>query len=457
VQNARLGGAWDRLEGEPYRHGIEEPRAIESYFLGKTLARAAHDPLGFAHTLGSKLLWLVQAEEVRDNHSLEFFRRQSAVLAWLPGFGLLLPLALCGAWSAWRAGRMPWMVVAYVALNAATAVLLLYGMRYRLPIVPGVAVFAGEGATALWRELRGLSRARWRQAAALLALAGAGALLAQARRHPADRNFAEEWALGGNALEEGGRLEEAGEAFGRAVAADPRSAVGWDGIGRVRILQQRWPEAEQALRKAIAVDPDYRRAHYHLALVDEHQGQLDPAERQLETALEISPRYPLGWEELGAVRLARGDLAGAEAAYRKGLALEPRAGTLLGLARLAGARGRRTEGIDLARRAVALDPEAAPAWSVLAALALESGDAGLAGEAVAELRRLEGDGAAEVLLLDAATDHLEHHYPAADAKLRRLLLSSPSAPAVQLFLRNAEAMGQRPAAELWLATLRRPA
>ena len=182
VQNARVGGAWDRLEAEPYRAGALRPPEVESYFMRRTLRRAAGDPLGLARVIGSKLLWLFQAEEVRDNHSLDFFRRQSAALRWLPGFGLLLPLALCGAWLAWREGRMPWTVVAYVALLSATAVLLLYGMRYRLPIVPGVAIFAGAGALALWRALLGAAAARrWQEAAVPLALVAAGTALAHAR------------------------------------------------------------------------------------------------------------------------------------------------------------------------------------------------------------------------------------------------------------------------------------
>ncbi|HVT16451.1 MAG TPA: tetratricopeptide repeat protein [Thermoanaerobaculia bacterium] len=457
VQNARLGGSWDRLEAEPYRQGARQPREIERYFMRKLLQRTAADPLGFARTLGSKLLWLFQAEEVRDNHSFEFFRAQSAALRWLPGFGLLLPLALCGAWSAWREGRLPWVMVAYIALLSATAVLLIYGMRYRLPIVPGVAILGGGGVVALWRVLRGaVSMRRWQQAAVPLALLLAGATAAQARRYPPDRNFAEEWALTGSSYEEAGRPDEAEQAFARAREADPRSALGWDGLGRVRLVERRWDEAAAAFRRAIALDPDYRRSHYHLALVDERQGRPAEAEQELLAALAISPLYPLCLQELGALRLSRGDLAGAEQAYRGVLELEPRApGPLLGLARLAGARGRPSEGIAYARRAVALQPDDAEGWLFLGALALGSGDAGPASDAVAALRRLRGDSAAEVLLLAAGVDHLRGDYAAADEKLRRLLRSNPSPQAAELFLRNAAAMGQRPAAEAWLASLHR--
>jgi tetratricopeptide (TPR) repeat protein len=458
VQNARLGGAWDRLEAEPYRHGLLRPGEVESYFMRKALRRAAADPLGFARTLGSKLLWLFQAEEVREIHSPDFFRAQSAALRWLPGFGLLLPLAFCGGWSAWRERRVPWMVLGYIGLLSATVVFLVYGMRYRLPIVPGVAIFSGAGAVALRRALHGAATTgRWRQAAVPLALLVGGAALAHARRYPPDRNFAEEWALTGSSLEENGQLDEAEQAFAESRQADPRSALGWDGLGRVRGRQQRWDEAAAAFHEAISLDPDYRRSHYHLGLVYERQGRPEEAERELSAALAISPFYPLCEQELGAVRLSRGDLDGAEKAYQRLLQREPRtAGALLGLARVAGARGRPAEGIDYARRAVALDPDDEQGWLLLATLATGAGDAGAASEAVAALGRLRGDSAPEVLLLAAGVDHLRGDYAQADAKLRGLLFTSPSSQAVELFLRNAGAMGQRAAAETWLASLRLP-
>jgi tetratricopeptide (TPR) repeat protein len=458
VQNARLGGAWDRLEAEPYRQGLLRPSKVESYFLRKALRRAAADPLGLARALGSKLLWLFQDEEVREIHSPDFFRAQSAALRWLPGFGLLLPLAICGGWSAWRERRVPWMVVGYIGFLSATVVLLVYGMRYRLPIVPGVAIFSGAGAVAVARALRGAAAtARWRQAAVPLALLVGGALLAHARRYPPNRNFAEEWALTGSSLEENGRLDEAEQAFAKAREADPRSALGWDGLGRVRSRQERWDEAAAAFRKAVSLDSGYRRSHYHLALVYERQGRPGDAERELSAALAISPFYPPCEQELGSLRLSRGDLDGAEKTYRRLLEREPRtAGALLGLARVAGARGRPAEGVDYARRAVALDPDEEQGWFLLGTLATGAGDAGTASEAVAALGRLRGESAPEVVLIAAGVDHLRGDYAQADAKLRGLLFTSPSSQAVELFLRNAGAMGQRAAAETWLASLRLP-
>jgi tetratricopeptide (TPR) repeat protein len=458
VQNARLGGAWDRLEAEPYRLGLLRPREVESYFTRKTLRRAAADPRGLAQTLGSKLLWLFQAEEVRDNHSPDFFRQQATALQWLPGFGLLLPLALCGSWSAWRERQVPWIVVGYVGFLAATVVFLIYGMRYRLPIVPGVAIFSGAGAVALGRALHGAaSTGRWKPVAVPLALLVVGAGLAHARRYPPNRDFAEEWALTGSSLEENGHLDEAELAFAKARQADPQSALGWDGLGRLRLRQQRWDEAAAAFRKAISLDPDYRRSHYHLGLVYERQGRPGEAERELSAALAISPFYPLCEQELGTVRLSRGDLDGAEKTFRLLLAREPRAaGALLGLARVAGARGRPAEGIDHARRAIALDPDGEQGWSLLAMLATGAGDARTASEAVAALSRLRGESAPEVLLLAAGVDHLRGDYAKADAELRSLLFVRPSADAVELFLRNAGAMGQRPAAEAWLGSLGLP-
>ncbi len=96
VQNARPNGPWDRVAAAPARAGVA-PAGEEAYFTRRTLARAKDDPAGFARVVLSKLVWLTQAEEPRDNLSFAFFAAQSGILRVLPGFGLLLSLAAAAA------------------------------------------------------------------------------------------------------------------------------------------------------------------------------------------------------------------------------------------------------------------------------------------------------------------------------------------------------------------------
>ena len=69
----RLGGAWDALNAEPSRAGITDPAAQDRYYLRKTLSEIRRQPIAYLRLLAAKLVWLVQAEEIRDSHSFYFF------------------------------------------------------------------------------------------------------------------------------------------------------------------------------------------------------------------------------------------------------------------------------------------------------------------------------------------------------------------------------------------------
>ena len=116
VQNARPNGPWDRLAAEPARAGVP-PAGEEAYFTRKAVRRAASDPSGLARVVLSKLAWLTQAEEPRDNHAYAFFVSQSGILRMLPGFGILLALAAASGFV-WRNLRGKALVLLWLAAGA---------------------------------------------------------------------------------------------------------------------------------------------------------------------------------------------------------------------------------------------------------------------------------------------------------------------------------------------------
>jgi hypothetical protein len=93
--------------------------------------------------------------EIPDNTSYAFFRRHSAVLAWLPGFGPVLALAAAGcALSAWRLrsarSDLPvHAVYGLVAVGVVAALTLIHPVaRFRLYLVPLLWIYAGVGVSA---------------------------------------------------------------------------------------------------------------------------------------------------------------------------------------------------------------------------------------------------------------------------------------------------------------------
>lgn len=331
---ARLGGDWDLLVNEPQRLGIEGDAGRERYFTRKVREEIAREPLGFLAGLGRKALWLIQDDEIRESHSLYFFRGHSRVLRLLPGFGLLFPLAAWGLWLARR--RIPPEIAVHLLVFAASCVVIIMSSRYRLPLVPPLAVFAGGAAVWLLDRLR---ERRWRELAPAVAVLAAAALVPHVRDHAPSRNLAEEWSLTASSLQLLGRTEEARAAVERALAEDPSSALAWVQAGGLRATQGDRAGAEAAFSRAVQLAPEYQLARLNLGQELRRKGDLEGALRELRRSLWLAPDDPGTLAELAEIHIARGEDAEAAKMLRMLLRIDPRnAAARRALARVEGRR-----------------------------------------------------------------------------------------------------------------------
>ena len=316
--SARPGGEWERLEAE----------GDDKHFTRKTLGEIRAHPVAFVRLLLKKALLTFQNEEVRDTHSFYFFREQVPLLRWLPGFTILFAFAVTGAVAAnWR-DRNVRVVAVYTALAAATCIALVVGARYRIPLALGLALFGG--AVAVQQSRRRLAIG---VAAGVIA-----ALCTRMVAVPASHNFAEEWALTAESLLRETQLVEAEAAARRALEIDPSNPAGWSALGSTLGASGRIADSADAFRRAVTLNPDFAAAHQHLA----------------------------------ALLAQTGDLAGAAAEYRRVIAVDPKSVIALrALARLSGAMGKPAEGLEMARRAAALQTPGDDEWLIIAMLAAE--------------------------------------------------------------------------------------
>jgi tetratricopeptide (TPR) repeat protein len=351
----RLGAGWDALNAEAARAGVSDPNQQDRYYVAKTLTEIRQHPAGFAKVMAAKALWLVQAEEVRDSHSFYFFSEQSPLLRVLPRWAILFPLACVGAIGIARLRPRAATLLAYYTLAAvATTVGLVVGTRYRMPLVPAMAIAAGVGIHTI---VDGARQRRARDLAIAAAVIVVAVAISHARHDPRNTNVAEEWALTGSSLISEHDLTGATNAYRHALLLDPNSGLAWDGLGLARYDNGQLTEARQSISRALAIDPENGRAYFHLGLVDEHEGKWTDAAARYRRAAELSP-----YDAEAMQRLA----------------------TALGMTK------RPADARDAMRRVVELDPMNGEAWLDLCLLSLDLGD--VAG-ASAALQRAEELGA----------------------------------------------------------------
>jgi tetratricopeptide (TPR) repeat protein len=449
---ARLGGAWDLVHYEPQRSGVIGDAERERYFLKKAWQEIGEHPSAFLAGLAGKALWLVQDDEIRESHSLYFFREHSRVLRVLPGFGLLFPMALWGLWLAASRRSLPLPVAAYLLVMTASCVVLIVSSRYRLPLVPALAVFAGGAAVQLLNRLR---ERRFRELAPAAAVVVAAVLVSQVRDHAHSRNTAEEWALSASSLQMLGRNEEAKAAVRRALEEDPRSALAWVQEGRIHFAEGDLDRAGGAFERAVEISPDYQLARLMLGQARRRKGDEEGALRELRRSLWLVPDDPGTLAELGSLLLSRGQAKEAADHLRRLVAIDPaNTGATLALARAEVAAGRPREGVETASRAARRAPADPEAWLVLARLATEAGDVPRAREALSRARAILGPLHPAVDLGWARLESRQGEHEAADRRLRELLLRNPGIEAAEkLFLENAAGLGRRAEAEVFLASL----
>ena len=192
-----------------------------------------------------KLAWTFNAQELPNAADIGWQRSQSWLLRLpLPGFGLLLPLALMGG-LVMRRDRRALILLAPIAVALAICVAFFTNARFRLELVPALLVFAGVGTA------RALEN---REQIAKVAAVVFGLLLAwndfdgvRSYRIPElDMDTASLEVLGGDVDGAVARLRA-------AIATRPEDPAGWAQLastlathGRIAEAQQVWSDALRA-------------------------------------------------------------------------------------------------------------------------------------------------------------------------------------------------------------------
>lgn len=411
----------EKAEGKALR-----PSEVSAWWADRGRAWLQGYPGDAAALYGRKLSALLGGYEIPNNRDINVARRESLLLAILVGhagpvfypWALLLPLAAIGLVMAPDRRRL-FPVWGTTLLFALSLLPFFLCDRFRLPLVPLLAIPAGLGLVTL-AGLRHPCRqnriAIGIGVAALLVTFPAGGI--DTGGHPADA-----WHKLGEALYNRGDYQAALEAFDQALRIAPDDpavrlarAYALQGVGsdslaetELQIVAGQLPDSWQAqygyglrlfrtgrvagaipyLEKAAGLMPERAELHRDLGFAYQEAG------RWREAGLALTQALKLGLENaeihlslgLAALQLGRAELA--ESNWQRALELDPRHfRSLYNLGLLRFGQGRNDEAAELWQRAGDVDPKSPLVPWQLARLASRRGDGVVARARIGEAVRL---------------------------------------------------------------------
>ena len=127
----------------------------------------------------------------------------------------------------------------------------------------------------------------------------------------------------GNLLNDQGRLDEAVDAYRRALALKPDFAEVHSNLGVTLHAQGKFDLAAASHRLALSLKPGYAAAHFNLGLSLQALARHEEAAESYRSTLALMPDYAQAHSNLGAALEAQGRRDEAVASFRKALELSP--------------------------------------------------------------------------------------------------------------------------------------
>jgi tetratricopeptide (TPR) repeat protein/4-amino-4-deoxy-L-arabinose transferase-like glycosyltransferase len=306
-------------------------READRYWIARTIAEWRADPLRYALLFGRKLSQTLGFHEVGDTNDLEHEQERSRVLSLLPRlYGPAAILAVLGLATGLGPRRrellddLPLRLV--LAIGFVSIALFFFVSRYRVPLFPLTAAYAGAtiaGLIAHWRQPRVVVPAVVAIALLLVLLVPSPTAawlpwaIADARTNAREQPCAlDEHELRDPAIEEEFKVAAVAMARGNDAEAEERMRAVWAkdpghtpaGVNLSYLLLKRGADREAGDIAATIVRADRcdDKALANLGLALLHLDQPVAAARALEQAIRIEKYEPSYWLNLGAAYVLLG-------------------------------------------------------------------------------------------------------------------------------------------------------
>jgi tetratricopeptide (TPR) repeat protein len=358
--------------GRPLR-----PAEVSAYWRGRAFEWIRDHPHRWLRLTAFKLALLANRREAPDTEDVSTYAEWSWALRLsnaVFNFGLLAPLAVLGIWITRHQWRQLWVLHALGAVYALSVALFYVLDRYRFPLAPFLAIFAGAAITqapAWWRSSHAAERVRALLTVATVAVVAnwpIPLLSVDNARAVTHYNI-------GNALQDAGRLDEAIGEYRTAASLLPSRAQTHANLGAALAAKGEHDAALVEYREAVRLDPGLAKARNNLGIALATAGRFDEAMAEFQQALLLDPRSAEPHYNRGTALAAQGRSEAAIAEFEQALRLDPaRADAHINMGVLLAQTGRLPAAIEQFRLALRLQPDSPTAKANLMRAEALAGD-----------------------------------------------------------------------------------
>ena len=303
----------ESVAGHPLKRG-----EVSQYWSAKARDYIADHPLAWLRLLGLKLRNFWSAFQYDDLSIITNLREQGVTF---PGiyFGLLAALALPAMILTWNTARLGRWITGAIFLQMLALLPVFTTERYRLPIVPGLAVFAAFGLVTLFSNL---AAGNVRPVLSYAMLLMVSTLFVSWPQRGLSLWALDAYNSGWQALESG-NLSLAERKLELARAYVPDNAETNFALGNLKLAQNDTSAASSLYLTTLHLDPRHRGAINNLGVLALENGQPEVAEQRFREALAIDGRNPKTHFLLAKTLIAKGQNDNARAEIDRALALKP--------------------------------------------------------------------------------------------------------------------------------------
>jgi tetratricopeptide (TPR) repeat protein len=320
----RPGPEYRRLNDLPLREaGAVRAGARDRWFYHEGFRFWREHPLLALRQTFTKAVLLLGNHEIMRDFDFYYFARHFSRLLRLPGwnFAMLLALATVGLFLARRGMLAETWVAIYLAAYAAGIVLFFVSARYRAPLLPILAVYAGMGLEWLWGQVRRRSRPALVRAGILMATVLAISLVDWFGVNRVDE--AEAIFRIGTAYQNRGAYTQALQTYAEVLRRDPQHALA---AAHAAQCEQKLGHKQQAVTRyeeLLEKHPDYVEPMVNLANLAWGSQDGSDARHYFQLAVATDPWFAQAHGYFGMYLLSRGEAVEAVAELQRALDLDP--------------------------------------------------------------------------------------------------------------------------------------